>query len=200
MPTTCTCAKSPETYQPRINDSANCPTCGNALPIAESYDPATAIQTEVPHRYADIPQFDDDIVSIRIKSRASRTMGICGVAVGALLGGAALVASLLVSYSIFFTPFVDCKADIAVCQAKGPLTGATQAYFVKHEKFPAKLDELVIPDVFGVQYLESKDAIVDPWGNQYHYDIKGLRNNGTKPDIWAVAPNGELIGNWPKVR
>ena len=38
----------------------------------------------------------------------------------------------------------------------------------------------------------------DPWKKPYQYDPSGPRNNGRRPDIWTVAPDGLEIGNWPK--
>lgn len=41
--------------------------------------------------------------------------------------------------------------------------------------------------------------LVGPWKKPYKYDAAGPKNNGTKPDIWAVTPKGTIIGNWPGV-
>ena len=99
----------------------------------------------------------------------------------------------------------DSQKDIASTQVKGPLTQACQAYSLKHNgEFPPDLMSLTVKDSLGHgPYLESKDAIVDPWGHPYQYDASGTKNNATKPDIWAVVPNSnpqEIIGNWPKNR
>jgi hypothetical protein len=57
---------------------------------------------------------------------------------------------------------------------------------------------LAQPDADGSRpAINSADALIDPWGRPYNYDPNGPRNNGNKPDIWAVAPDGALIGNWP---
>jgi hypothetical protein len=63
------------------------------------------------------------------------------------------------------------------------------------------LSDLLVKDQFGGPYLENADAIIDPWGQPYQYNPQGTNNNGTKPDIWTVAPNGDgkQIGNWPKL-
>jgi hypothetical protein len=92
------------------------------------------------------------------------------------------------------------ESKIARTQVKGPLTSASQAYYIKHAgTWPPNLDALLRKDKFSGPYLEAH-AILDPWGKSYQYDIKGPRNNGTKPDIWTVAPDGAIIGNWPEVR
>jgi general secretion pathway protein G len=92
------------------------------------------------------------------------------------------------------------QKDIAATQVKGPLTNAVQTYALKNNmKYPQTLDELLDPDPDkGGPFLVNKDALIDPWGNRYQYDSQGQKNGGRQPDIWAVAPGGELIGNWEK--
>ena len=56
--------------------------------------------------------------------------------------------------------------------------------------------------VLGGPYLETPDALIDPWGQPYQYNAQGPMNNGMKPDIWAVPktnPNNK-IGNWSKLQ
>ncbi len=94
------------------------------------------------------------------------------------------------------------QKDIAQTQVKGALTQACQAYFTRHNgTFPETLAELLKKDEFGGPYLESPDALIDPWKQQYQYDKSGQMNNGTKPDIWTVDPKepGVKIGNWSKL-
>ena len=93
----------------------------------------------------------------------------------------------------------DSKKSTARIQVKGPLSAACQAYYVKHGSWPDGLEQLVEPDPeFKVRFLESKDALYDPWGKAYIYGKDGGNNKGTRPDISAVAPDGEIIGNWSK--
>jgi len=89
------------------------------------------------------------------------------------------------------------KKDAAQLQARGPLTQAVQTYKLRHSQWPQSLELLLQKDTKGGPYLESKDALLDPWGNEYHYNASGPNNNGLKPDIWAVHPDTqEQIGNW----
>ena len=62
--------------------------------------------------------------------------------------------------------------------------------------FPMALNDLVegIPP-----FLESKDALLDPWKQPFQYNPEGPKNGGLRPDIWTVTPDKEEIGNWPKV-
>jgi len=95
----------------------------------------------------------------------------------------------------------DAKKDVALTQARGPLTSAVQAYYVKHGTWPESLRVLLQKDAIGGPYLESMDALKDPWNNEYKYDINGTQNNMTKPDIWAEVPGtNERIGNWPVLK
>ena len=48
-------------------------------------------------------------------------------------------------------------------------------------------------------YAQPED-LEDPWGQPYRYDADGPKNDGHRPDIWAVTPGGETIGNWPVKR
>jgi general secretion pathway protein G len=48
-------------------------------------------------------------------------------------------------------------------------------------------------------YLKRKDAVEDPWGNEYQYRYPGVKNkNGY--DLWSYGPDGiesaDDIGNW----
>ena len=91
------------------------------------------------------------------------------------------------------------QKDAAKAQVKGALTQACQAYAIKHgNTFPDSLQQLLSKDEQGGgPYLESTDALLDPWGKQYQYDRSGTHNRGMKPDIWTVAPDGTQVGNWP---
>jgi hypothetical protein len=88
--------------------------------------------------------------------------------------------------------------DIADAQVRGPLTQACEAYALKNGRFPDRLDQLLVKDAIGGPYLESPDALTDPWGRPFQYDAKGPNNNGARPDIWTVTPAGVVIGNWPR--
>jgi len=76
------------------------------------------------------------------------------------------------------------------------LTQASQAYFIKNQKWPQALSQLIERDDFGTLYLENRDALLDPWKKPYQYDLTGPKNKGRMPDIWTVTPTNEVIGNW----
>jgi general secretion pathway protein G len=101
-----------------------------------------------------------------------------------------------------FGALKESQEGIAEAQCKGALTQACQNYFMKHNStFPTSLEQLLQKDALGGPYLESADALVDPWGQKYQYDANGPKNNNMKPDIWTVVPNSnpqKTVGNWPK--
>ena len=95
------------------------------------------------------------------------------------------------------------QQDVAGLQAKGALTNACGSYATRHNgEFPDSLDQLLVKDAAGGPYLESSDALLDPWGQKYQYDKTGQMNNGMKPDNWTVDPKepNKKLGNWPKSR
>ncbi len=91
------------------------------------------------------------------------------------------------------------QKDIAGTQVKA-LTTACEMYQIKHQTPPATLRTLLQKDELGGPYLKSADSLRDPWGKEYQYDASGTKNNGLSPDVWTTAPDGTIIGNWPKTQ
>lgn len=91
------------------------------------------------------------------------------------------------------------QKDIAATQVKA-LTQACEMYEIKHNSRPPNLRQLLVKDELGGPYLKSADALRDPWGKEYQYDATGTKNNGLSPDIWTVANDQTIIGNWPKTQ
>jgi hypothetical protein len=80
------------------------------------------------------------------------------------------------------------------------LDSAVERYRKEKGAWPAELDALLAadPDSSKKPYLECQEDIIDPWGHEYRYDRSGILNEGSKPDIWTLAPDKTLIGNWPR--
>ena len=96
--------------------------------------------------------------------------------------------------------FKASKAQVAQVQTT-VLTQAAQAYAIKNNGvFPPTLAELLRKTDQGGPYLESKEALLDPWKQPYRYDAAGPKNKGARPDIWTVTPDKVVIGNWPAAR
>ena len=98
----------------------------------------------------------------------------------------------------YFTVWADTKKDAASLQVKS-LTTACEIYSTRHGGMnPDSLQQLLVPDEQGGPWLDSRERLIDPWGNEYKYVKTGTHNKLGKPDIFATAPDGTTIGNWPK--
>jgi hypothetical protein len=75
------------------------------------------------------------------------------------------------------------------------LTKAVETWRIEYGDYPDSLGSLATEG--GKAKYAQPDDLVDPWGQPYRYDADGPRNQGHRPDIWAVLPDGETIGNWP---
>ncbi len=91
------------------------------------------------------------------------------------------------------------KRETAHAQAKGPISGACKAFFVKNSRFPNDLSELLSHQVPGGPYLEDESALRDPWGNFFQFQMREDNNGTTKPYIFTQDPStGATIDNWTK--
>jgi general secretion pathway protein G len=91
------------------------------------------------------------------------------------------------------------KDDVAKAQAK-TISEACQAFFANNSRLPQSLQELTTRQPNGKGALLEPDAIMDPWDKLFQYDPSGQMNDGNKPDVWTVSPEGKRIGNWSKLR
>ncbi len=70
------------------------------------------------------------------------------------------------------------------------LVATAYKYHDEHHEFPKSLDLLV----------GKPEALLDPWGRAYHYDLKGPHNHGEQPDIWSEGADPKdphaVLGNW----
>ena len=194
----CPCGKILDIDEPAHGKPAQCPSCGNVFVAGKPIRSTTAIQGGAPEVKAGSPnsaaELNADNRSIEKSWKFPRggywilillfatCVGICG------LGW--LWPALRKGIDI------DTTARIQI----GGLTSACKAYFDKNQRWPDQLKTLTVKDDNGIVYLESKDVLADPWSREYQYDVKGPKNNGVRPDIWTVAPDGEIIGNWPKAK
>lgn len=97
--------------------------------------------------------------------------------------------------SIFVFRYLDQAKDDRAKADLAALTTACQSYKLHYQEYPPSLQSLIQPPE-GKPFMDSPEAILDPWGRQYQYDANGARNNGLKPDIWTTGSNGQEIGNW----
>ena len=122
-----------------------------------------------------------------------------------ILLGSLLIVSIVSGFLIYGLcrlDVMDCGyslSDAAAAQIRGPLTQACEAYRHKHGKYPDHLGVLLDPDEHGIVYIDRREGLIDPWRRPYQYDPKGPMNEGRRPDIWTVTPDGKVIGNWSKL-
>jgi len=190
----CTCGKHLDADAQRPGDRAQCPACGNVFVIGEDVK-ATGIQDEIPaskhtQMMASLEPSSGEKPSER---NWLRTFFIEILVLLCLLGVLLSIGSflLLPRYP------GGSRLDMAKLQVKGPLTWACDEFIVRNGRWPKNLEELLMKNENGGPYLEHRDALQDPWGNTYRYDINGPMNKGVRPDIWTESPhNRTKIGNW----
>jgi hypothetical protein len=199
LTTKCTCGKTLDIADEQHGQPAQCPWCGNRFIAGAAISSTTAVQAEEPmpkvaERAARPEGKQDETPTIAL----TQPWYIPPIGWSLILGFLGCGALAACAFFMIDLPHGDSMLDIAHTQVKGPLTKACETFRLKHGRFPATLAELREKNAVGGPFLESDDALIDPWGQPYKYDPKGLRNNGVKPDIWTVAPtNGVEIGNWP---
>lgn len=110
------------------------------------------------------------------------------------VGGVIVILGILVWREVMCQGFS--MKDAARAQVCGPLSQACKVYHRNNGEFPGQLRALIERDKAGIVYIDHPAALLDPWGNPYQYNPKGPNNRGDMPDIWTVAPDGTVIGNW----
>lgn len=101
----------------------------------------------------------------------------------------------------YFGALNDSKISSARTQAEN-ISKAVKAYQIDHGEFPASLEVLLTTSEIGKgPYLERRDALLDPWGKPYQYDVSATRNIAAGavvkiPDVYTRTPDGAEVGNW----
>jgi general secretion pathway protein G len=95
-----------------------------------------------------------------------------------------------------FRAYEDAKKSAAQTTAYS-LSSAAQQYYIHFKSYPESLQQLVTPPDGHDPYVDPA-SLIDPWGGQFQYDPNGPHNNRMKPDVWATAKDGEVVGNWPR--
>jgi general secretion pathway protein G len=127
----------------------------------------------------------------RIENKRRRRMAFTLMEM--LIVVAIIVALAGIGVVSYFALFADSQKDVAAIKIKG-LSTACDAYRLRNGSLPASLQDLY------PKYIEDPDALKDPWGKAYTYDAGGGNNGGRHADISTIAPDGTVIGNWPKNR
>jgi hypothetical protein len=200
----CACGKLLDVDDEQLGQPAECPWCGNRFTAGAAVHSTTAVQAEEPTpKIVEREAMPPEQKKLEKSAIIDLTHPwVIPPAVWILIFGVLGCGVLLVGLCYFGMGAIGGGENLqstAHFQTK-ILTQACEAYRVKHDRLPQNLAELLEKDALGGPYLESPDALIDPWGNRYQYDPKGPRNNGLKPDIWTVTPGGVEIGNWPRGR
>jgi len=105
---------------------------------------------------------------------------------------AILVVLAGVSTVAVFSYLEGAKQDRAKSDLQ-TLTDACKAYKLRNDGWPTSLQDLLAGNR---PLLETQESILDPWGNEYRYNLDGPNNGGRRPDISCVDEDGVEIGNW----
>jgi general secretion pathway protein G len=74
---------------------------------------------------------------------------------------------------------------------------AINTYRIKNQdNFPSSLEELAVDPRVGLK----ADQLLDPWGKEFQFSPTSSHGSSDGFDVWTVAKDGEMIGNWPKGR
>jgi general secretion pathway protein G len=113
---------------------------------------------------------------------------------------AIIVALMGIGGYYYFAQLDKANDTKALSQVRDTLTKAVATYRTDHNDWPPNLQVLLqrTGDGYG-PYLETEEALIDPWNRPYQYNPAGPNNRGLKPDIWSDGPRGQ-IGNWSTKR
>lgn len=72
---------------------------------------------------------------------------------------------------------------------------------MQHEDLVPKSLSVMTKPINHSQPLMKIDQLKDPWGREYQFDYRGIRNEGKKPDVWSLGPlhggtRDKTIANW----
>lgn len=115
-----------------------------------------------------------------------------------------IVVSIIVvlagtGYYYFVSRGQEAKEDLTKAKIDG-LVSACEQFSIKHNRYPASLDELFVPvqietSVTGEvtqPFLKNRKAALDAWNKPLNYNWQpGMAT----PEIWCESPNGKRISN-----
>jgi general secretion pathway protein G len=89
--------------------------------------------------------------------------------------------------------FKQSQAKIAKTKIDGALMTAVRAFELNNNRPPSSLEELLQAQNGG-PYLESRDALKDPWGREFQYmpESTNPQTNARSPKIYTTDPSTNL--------
>jgi hypothetical protein len=97
------------------------------------------------------------------------------------------------------------KSRIASAQATArKIEKACVEYSMEHDgRLPENVEVMLTRDEFGKGPYLTSETLTDPWGRVFLYDAEGACQCGvgafmTRPDIYCLVPNGQVVGNFRK--
>jgi general secretion pathway protein G len=76
------------------------------------------------------------------------------------------------------------------------LSTMAETFKLNNGEYPATIEALAAPQPSGHPALCAPEKLLDPWNKPFQIDPTGQHNGGNKADIFTVAPNGQVIGNF----
>jgi len=132
-------------------------------------------------------------------TRTLRTIQRQGFTLMEMLVVVAIIVMLAGLGGYYYIKQLDnAKVSTARSQMKS-IEDACKTYYLHHDNYPPNLEALLVVTDDKGPYLETADAIKDPWGKPYQYNPQGPNNAGRKPDIWCEA-KGQQVGNWSAMK
>jgi len=122
-----------------------------------------------------------------------------------------LVLVILVVLGAIVVPMVTGIGESANIKAAtiqvAALERAIDNYKFGTKQYPTSMEDLAdkpsdakLAKNWAGPYIKTNKDLIDPWDNDYKYDAKGKKNQGSY-DIWSMGPDGQDgtaddIGNW----
>lgn len=142
----------------------------------------------------------------RIRRRAASRKGFTLLEILLVVGLLALLAAFAIPALQRQGENAKIKLAQAAVGSGGVISKQIIAYQFDCGRYPESLKDLFekpsddkVAKKWSGPYLESKDGIVDPWGEEYQYTYPGTHNEG-KFDLWSLGPDGKEgnddICNW----
>jgi len=91
----------------------------------------------------------------------------------------------------FIGTFSKSKEKMAQAQAT-EIAKAVETYYVDHQDYPTNLALLLQKGEKGGPYLKRADALQDPWGAEYQFQMVTTESGATVPKVFTVSRDSQL--------